>query len=184
MDLIHPVEILVQILKADLDELTDARTYIVKPEYDSKNPSAVQVIYKVSGSKFAKDAVATIKLGKGFDMASDKKIMRLYFEDGTFIEFEYLNTEEELATGKRGSWKLFKSEEGGAKLLESKEVQGLLSYETLINEVVKILQGGEMPLTLDEIKRMYESEWQFQEISKDLKPITDKEEIKKLTEGI
>ncbi len=180
MDWVHPLTILVHALGTESTKLVDAKTYIVRPEYDNINPTAVEVKYEVTGPNFADNAVAEIRIGEGFQIDAYQKRIRLYFEDGSFADFKYLDTPEEFETGKRGSWELYVIEDGKPKLVESKDAVGKLSYEALIDEVIQVLEGDTVPITLEDLAKIYEPEWQFQEIVKGLKPITDQTEIQKL----
>lgn len=172
MDWIHPVEIISNVLGADDWRLVDAKTFIVQPLYDVVNPTAAEAKFGVSGRNF-KSCLAVVRIGKGFEM--EHKRIKINFENAT-VDLGYLSTEEEFLTGKRGEMKIVA---GNTQTIVPK---GQLSYEVMIDEILGMLNGIQPRLILEDIKKIYEPEWKFQEITKKLQPVKDIEEIQKFVQ--
>ncbi|MBI2543243.1 MAG: Gfo/Idh/MocA family oxidoreductase [Candidatus Aenigmarchaeota archaeon] len=172
MDWIHPLTIISDVMKADKFDLVSAKTFVLQPDYDMVNPTAVESEYKVKGNNFSDGNSLLIRVGKGSEF--EHKAMRIYFENA-FVDLKYLNTEEEFLTGKRGDMIITEN----SKIIERISPAGPLSYEFMIQEMIKMVNGNNPALTVDDIIKMYEPEWQFQEFSKDTRPTKDKNEIQK-----
>ncbi len=173
MDWIHPLSIIIHIMKPENIHIEDVKTYIVRPEFDPVNPTAVDTTYRLNGDNFSDSSMTRIRIGKGLDIGLSKKQMEIVFEDGASLHLQYLNTEEEFSTGKMGVMEIEKN----GKIIESVEPVGPLSYEVLIKEVLGMLEGGKPYLTIDDATKIYDPVWKFQEISKQLKPIQDTKAI-------
>ena len=172
LDWIHPVEITSHVLKAESWKLIDARTFLVQPLYDTVNPTAVEAKFEINGGNFKPSSVIHIRVGKGFDF--EHKRFRLNFENDS-VDLDYLSTEEEVITGKRGEMKIT----GDKRTIIP---NGPLSYEIMIDGMLGMLRGMNPSLSLDDAIKIYEPVWQFQEISKEMQPIRSKEEIKRFAE--
>lgn len=171
MDWVHPISITSHVLKAGSWKLVDARTFLVQPMYDAVSPTAVEAKFEIKGENFTPDSAVVIRVGKGFEL--EHKRFRINFEH-TNVDLNYLSTEEEIITDARGEM-IVTGGSGVQKVIP----KGLLSYETMIREMLEMLQGRTPSLSLDEIRKIYEPEWQFQEFSKNLQPIKDRNEIQK-----
>lgn len=170
MDWIHPVSITSNVLKAEGWKLTDAKTFIVQPMYDAVNPTAVEARFEIKGENFKQNSSILVRVGKGFDF--EHKKFRLNFENVT-VDLNYLSTEQEVSTGKRGEMKIINDD------IQTIVPEGPLSYEIMIDEMVGMMKGAQPKLTSDDIEKIYEPEWEFQKFSKDSAPVKDKEEIQK-----
>ncbi|MBU5537522.1 MAG: Gfo/Idh/MocA family oxidoreductase [Candidatus Aenigmatarchaeota archaeon] len=172
LDWIHPIEITSHVLRADSFKLVDARTFVVQPLYDTVNPSAVECRFILKGENF-KDSEIVVRVGKGFEL--EHKKFRIKFEDAV-VDLNYLSTEEEISTGRRGEMEIFN--DGHQTVVP----QGPLSYEVMIQEMLRMIKGTPPNLSLEEIKKFYGPIWDFQKFTEDLQPTKDKEEIKKFVE--
>ena len=169
MDWVHPISITSNVLKAEGWKLAQAQSFIVQPMYDMVNPTAVEAKFEIKGSNFKPDSVIQIRVGKGFDV--EHRRFRINFENGT-VDLSYPSTEDEIKKGVRGEMKIISGNNSQAVIQ-----QGPLSYEITVNETLNMLKGIRSSLNLDDIKKIYEPEWQFQEISKDMHPRNDLNEI-------
>ncbi len=169
LDWIHPVEITSHVLKASSLDLMDAKTFLIQPLYDTVNPSAVEAKFSLSGENFKPNAKIVVRVGKGFEL--DCKKFEIRFENAT-VDLNYLNTEEETTTGRRGYMEIFDGDH------QTISPQGPLSYEIMVQEILRMLKGDSPSLTLEEIEKFYEPVWDFQEFSKGLQPVKDRDEIK------
>ena len=170
LDWIHPVEIASNVLGADSWKLAGARTFIVQPLYDVVNPTAVEARFEVKGEIFQPGSQAVIRVGKGLDV--EHKRFRIKFENGA-VDLNYLSSEEEIVTGKRGYMEIF---DGGHQSITP---TGPLSYEIMVQEMLNMLKGRSPSLTLEETEKFYEPVWDFLELSKGLQPMADTNEIGK-----
>lgn len=171
MDWIHPYEVLFHGAKASSIVLREARTFILNREYGAE-PSGVEAISEISGPHFAEGAVAAVRVGKG--ARSGMKRVRTYFEDGAYADFDFANNEDELGTGHRGSWSLFERDgraAGGGK------PTGPDTSEIFAHDIAELCRGNNNGLTVEEIKRLYRPQWDFQRMSHGAAAQTDPEKV-------
>jgi len=173
MDWIHPISITSNVLKADDWKLTNARTFIIQPIYDAINPTAVEAKFEIIGENFKPNSNIVIRVGKGFEL--EHKRFRINFENAA-VDLNYLSTEEEIITGKRGEIKIVAGETATIT------PNGALSYEIMIEEMVNMLKNISPKLKLEDIQKIYEPEWMLQEISEELQPVKMPDEIQKFVE--
>ena len=176
MDWIHPYEILFQGSEVKSAKILDASFFIMNEDYDKENPSGVEVLSKINGEYFEKDASAAIRVGKG--STGDVKRVRFYFDDNLFAEFNFMNSEDEFGSDKRGNWKLLRKKQDNTKVLKFNEPRGPNSSEIFANEIIQLCNGKNTGLVIDEIKRMFDPQWAFQKIMDEKTPIVDPEKIK------
>lgn len=176
LDWIHPMEITSNVLGAESWKLMDAKSFIVQPLYDEVNPTAVETKFEVNGNNFASHSPVVVRVGKGFD--AEHKRFRINFENAA-VDLNYLSTEEEIVTGERGEMRIITNNN-----VETIIPNGPLSYEIMIHEMLEMLKGIRPGLTLEDIKKIYEPEWIFQDFSKETTPIKDKKEIQKFVQNI
>lgn len=170
MDWIHPISIIAYTLKAERMKMYEVQPFIIQPLYDKENPTGFEAKYKVNGRYFLRDAVAVIRVAKGLDLAH--KVMRLVFEDAT-VDLLYISTDEEFLTGSRGEIRIAR------KGMEDRVIRpiGPLSYEPMINDMLKMMKGERPMLSIDDIIRIYEPEWELQQGIYAKTSIQDKERI-------
>ena len=77
MDWIHPFEILYRGTKASSIDLNDVNIYLMKKEYDNKNPSGINAKIKLKGDYFKGIVDGTVNIAKGAPF--DKKAIRFYY---------------------------------------------------------------------------------------------------------
>jgi hypothetical protein len=180
LDWIHPVEILVHLCKADFLECYRAEPYIVNPAYDTVNPTAVCARFKIAGEMFSEGASATIRVGKGFPAGHTHKTLRLVFEKNAHLNLNYISSEEEFETGSRGTWELVEFSGGKKTTVMSGAPKGPLSYDFLVTHMLDMVEKKKAPLTIEEIKKIYEPVWQFHEAAINVAPIADTQAVERL----
>jgi hypothetical protein len=176
MDWMHPYEVLFYGSKAESAKLLDASLFVMNKDYGEKYPSGVEALSEVNGEYFEKDASAEIRIGKG--STEDVKRARFYFDDNISAEFNFLNSEEEFGSDKRGSWRLVRKKEGKTEVLKSDEPKGPDTSEIFASEIIELCNGKKVGLTVDEIKKLYGPQWDFQRLIGDKTPIADHEKVK------
>lgn len=178
LDWIHPIEILVKFCKVEFLKCFNTELYIVNSAYDTLNPSGVCARFKIEGDWFLPEALATIRVGKGFPLGLTHKTLRLVFEKNAMLDFNYVSAEKELKTSSRGGWELReKTANNEIKLIKRGKPKGAAPYDILVRNMVKIIEGKKPPLTITDIKKIYEPEWQFQEKSRSNTPRRDEKSI-------
>ncbi len=172
MDWIHPYEILFHGAKADSVKLSDANPLIINSKFGSEDPSGIDATVTVNGSLFEKDAIAAIRVGKGAD--TDLKRFRFYFKGGIFAEFNFLNSNAEFSSPGRGTWSVVANGSGRREVLESGEPSGPDTSQLFASDIIEFCSGGKrVGLSTDEIRRLYQPQWDFQKMIKRKKPSAD-----------
>ncbi|MEK6909755.1 MAG: hypothetical protein AABW61_01615, partial [Candidatus Aenigmatarchaeota archaeon] len=174
MDLIHPVDIASKVLNVREWGIVDAKTFILQPLYDTVNPTAAEARFEIKGENFNQNSTIVVRVGKGLD-AEHKKI-RINFENAV-VDLNYVTTEKEIVSGDRGEMKIT------SDATQTIFPKGPLSYEIMVGEMLRMLKGDGSGLTLEDIRKIYEPEWEFQEFSKDISPVRSKEEIQKFVQN-
>lgn len=131
----------------------------------------------MSGRHFGNGADAVIRVGKGAETCM--KRARFYFEGGELLDFDFLNNEQEFSSQRRGSWRLSNSK---GKTLDSGEPAGPNSSELFARDIVELCNGSNLGLTVAEIKRMYQPQWDFQRIAKNKQVVSDAAGLSKFIE--
>jgi len=173
MDLIHPVGIASKVLNVSEWGLVDAKTFMLQPLYDTVNPTAAEARFEIKGDNFNQNSTIVVRVGKGLDV--EHKKIRINFENAV-VDLSYLTTEKEIVSGDRGEMKITSD---GTQTIFPK---GPLSYEIMVGETLRMLEGDGSGLTLEDIRKIYKPEWEFQEFSKDISPVKSKEEIRKFVQ--
>jgi len=176
MDWIHPYEILFNGARVKSSKLLDARFYIMNDGYCKDNPSGVEALSVVNGEFFEENARATIRVGKG--STEDVKRVRFYFDDDVFAEFNFLSSEKEFVSDRRGSWKLIRKRRDDYEVLKYVEPSGPNPSQIFASDIIKLCNGQNVGLTIAEIKRLYAPQWEFQRYMCEKTPIVDREQIK------
>ncbi len=170
MDWIHPLSIISYVMKAERFSLQDCTPYVIQEFYDSVNPTGYHGRFGVKGRHFSQDAVAVVRVGKGVREAH--KVFKVRLEDAQ-VELLYISTDDEFLTGSRG--KMVITEKGGKSTTVSPS--GPLSYEFMIDDMLRMLKGGAPMLSLEDITKIYEPEWQIQRGLASAKPVRKRDEI-------
>ncbi len=171
MDWIHPISIISHTMKSSSMRLTQLDGYILQPLYDNVYPTGFSARYDVKGEYFSSSCEAIIRVGKGLDIAH--KVMRVEFEEAA-VDLIYISTDEEFTTGQRGEVKIAKK---GGQEVEVLRPKGPLSYEPMLEDMLRMINGKEPSLTIDDIVKIYEPEWQLQERIFSEEPVRDKNRI-------
>ena len=174
MDWVHPISITSNVLKADSWKLLDGKPFVVQPAYDTVNPTAAEAKFEIKGENFKPNSTIVVRIGKGFEV--EHKRFRITFENVT-VDLNYLSTEEETITGKRGEMKIIDED------TQTVVPEGPVSYELMIGEMLEMFKGTRPRLTIEDIEKIYEPEWMFQEFSKEITAINDKTEIQKFVQN-
>jgi len=174
MDWIHPISITSNVLKADSWRLLDGKPFVVQPAYDTVNPTAAEAKFEIKGGNFKPNSTIVVRIGKGFEV--DHKRFRIAFENAT-ADLDYLGTEEETITGKRGEMRIVGED------TQTVVPEGPVSYELTIGEMLEMLKGIRPRLTLEDIEKIYAAGWEFQSFSRDITPVKEKEEIHKFVQN-
>lgn len=174
MDWIHPLAITSNVLKAGSWKLLDGKTFVVQPAYDAVNPTAAEAKFEIKGENFKPNSIIVVRIGKGFE--AEQKRFRMTFENAA-VDLDYLSTEEEAITGKRGEMRIVGED------TQTVVPKGPVSYELVIGEMLEMLKGTRPGLTLGDIEKIYGPEWMFQEFSKETTAINDKTEIQKFVQN-
>ncbi|MEM0118490.1 MAG: Gfo/Idh/MocA family oxidoreductase [Conexivisphaerales archaeon] len=178
MDWIHPISIISHTMKAERMVLQQGRGYILQPMYDKVYPTGFLARYKVTGEYFADGSEAVIRVGKGLNIAH--KVMRLQLEEA-MIDLIYISTDEELTTGSRGEMKI--AEKGGEVVMV--RPSGPLSYEPMLDDMLRMVRGQPPSLSVDDIVRIYDPEWQLQDAIAVNEVVKDRAEIEHfVSEGL
>jgi len=178
MDWIHPLEILSYICKADFVDCLEAETFIVNKEYDYINPTGAYAKFNLEGSNFTQDALAYVRVGKGFPHGITHKTLRLVFEKNAFLDLNYISSEQEFNSDLRGTWELVEMGNGERKVVNFSSPTGPISYQFMINEIIEIINGKKPSMSLDGIKKIYKPLWMFQDATKNKEPRRDVNSIK------
>lgn len=176
LDWIHPIEVLVKGCGASFTELLESDGYLVNEEYTNENPTAAHAMFGVEGEVFEEEAVANIRVGKGFREVGTHKVLRFVFED-SYLDFEYASSEEEFETSYRGEWAWKQQTNGSLEVLDSGKPVGPIPYELLIQDIEDALEGKGTPLGRMDVMRMYEPVWGYNEKVDLRDPIRDKEKV-------
>jgi len=170
MDWIHPISIISHTMKSTSMTLKQSHGYILQPLYDKVYPTGFLARYEVKGDYFSDNCEAVIRVGKGLDIAH--KVMRINFEEAE-IDLIYISTDEEFTTGGRGEIRIAKK--GGE--VEMIRPKGPLSYEPMLDDMLRMMRGEMPSLSIDDIVRIYDPEWQLQERVFSEQAIRDKSKI-------
>lgn len=158
MDWIHPFELFYFGAKADKMMLKDVEPYVVNGEYDLSNPTGIHAEVELSGRFFTKGAIAFIRIAKG--TRESKKSARFVFESGAYLDLNYLDSETEFGSEKRGAWELYEK----GRLVERGEPTGPTTSEVLVDDMIGMCEGQKRGFSLEDAANIFEPQWKYQEI--------------------
>lgn len=181
MDWIHPFEVYLKGAMAGTMDLTDAQNFVVNADYDPKNPTGVQAEVALAGKLFEDGATATIRIAKGVEEKQAMKMMRFNMESGSYLVLDFLDSEAEFTSKKRGGWQLY-SKDG--RLLESGTPTGSTSSEILVDDILAMCGGERRGLTTHEMQKIFEPQWTYQELYVDRPIKTGGDARRFIEEGI
>lgn len=171
MDWIHPFEIIYLGAGSSRMKLKSVDTYIVNQSYDTENPTGIDAEVEVSGNRFSPNATAKLSLAKGTE--KDTKSFVFTFESGASLKLDYMDSETEFSSGKRGRWS-FRSPGNEIK----GEPSGPSTSELLINDIVSMLEGRQAGISLKDLEEIFSPQWDYQEISKRIRPSAETWKVK------
>ena len=171
MDWIHPFEILYRGTDAHSIKLNSVKNYIMNKEYSNINPSGIEAKIELEGNHFKNKVNGSIRIAKGAPF--DKKTVRFYLEDNSFLELAYMSSDREAATGMRGCWSLNKNSID----IASNCPRGPDTSEFFVNDILKLVTGEPAGFGIEYMEKIFETQWTYQELSKNKELISDTEEL-------
>ncbi|MEM3839099.1 MAG: hypothetical protein QXF01_00775 [Candidatus Micrarchaeaceae archaeon] len=156
MDWIHTFEIVVNGAKADKADLADFELFMVNKKYDAEHPTGIAAYVGLSGKHFANGATCTMRMAKGTKKGI--KAARFYFKSGAYLELEYLNSDEEFNSDKRGTWKLYNEN----RCVELGNAKGLNTSEVFVKDIIGMCHGKQAGLSVAEARILFEPQWEYQ----------------------
>ncbi len=176
MDWIHPYEIVILGALAEKITIRGLKQYAVNQKYSNDFPTGVETFMEVNGEYFSDDAAWISRISKGVPKGKGIKKVWFIFENGFRLDLHYISSELEFNSDKRGEWKLFDDKN---RLLKHESPKGKTSSEILVEDIVEMCIGNAKVLTIDKIKKLFEPQWKYQELSKNSALITDNGEVDK-----
>ncbi len=171
MDWIHPFEIIYRGMQADSVNITKLNLFVMNDLYDKENPTGIEAVINVKGKRFSDNAKGTVRVAKG--AAVDKKAVRVYLESGAYLELVYLDSDREASTGMRGCWTLMKN---GIEL-NTQCPRGMNTSEFFVEDIIKKAKGEESGFGLSFIEKLFETQWQYQDLYKSIELNKDKKAV-------
>ncbi len=169
MDLIHPTEVLYVGTKARFKECLDANLYMVNSKMCSDDPTGVEVWYKVEGKYYADNAIAAIRVGKGFPHGLNYKALRLTFANGTYLDVKFENALIEYTSKKRGSWRVKRQTNGDVEVLERGDPRGKTPFALMVDDVIRMIKGENPPISIDQMEEVFNIQWMFRDLASEKK---------------
>lgn len=158
MDWIHPFEVLYFGAKATGMRLKDIEPYVVNKDYDKLNPTGIHAEVDVFGKFFSDSATAFVRMAKG--TKESKKSMRFLFESGSYLDLNYIDSEIEFESSKRGTWEFF----DGGIVIEKGAPSGPTTSEMLVSDMINMCEGEQKGISLDDAAAIFEPQWKYQEL--------------------
>ncbi len=147
LDWIHPIEVLVYACGARFDDLVEGSGVRTTDAYGVDHPTAAELTYDVSGPAFADGATATIRIGKGFPRDVPHKAGR-FTMDGQTLDISYASSSVEKETSDRGAL-TYEGRDAAMDVLDGPD-----PYTLMVEDMGRVLEGGEPPFTLEEGREM------------------------------
>ena len=176
MDWIHPFEIFYSGTRASSVTLDDVSLYAIEKDYDQKNPTGIEARISLTGSHFTGSVTGSVRIAKGAPV--NKKMVRLYLESGAYLELSYVGAEREASTGMRGCWSLVKN---GVELV-TECPRGPDTSDLLVGDVLRLARGEPTEFGIDYMEKVFETQWQYQDMQKGKELISSGEEVSKFIE--
>lgn len=183
MDWIHPFEVYYKGAMAKAFKLKEAESYIANPDYSRTNPTAAMVRVGIEGALFRPGAEAVIRVGMGLRLDGQRKRMRFVFEEGQCLDLEFINSEAEYTSGRRGSWTL--AREAGGEVVESGAPAGPTTSDILVGDILELCRGSNPGFSTDDMRAIFESQWRYQDMMASREPVGGAPEVERfIQEGI
>lgn len=175
MDWIHPYEVLFYGALAKQVKLDKANLFIMDKDFGS-DASGIETVSSIKGKYFASGAMGSMRIAKG--AKESIKSVVFGFDDGIRAEFIFLSSEEEFGTGKRGTFRLLQNKAGKEIGIRKYEASGPDTSEIFAKDIESLCCDGPNPgLSMDEIKKLYGPQWEFQRITNGVTPESGIEEV-------
>jgi predicted dehydrogenase len=173
MDIIHPYEILFFGAAAKEVHIKKVQLNLINKDYSAVYPSGVDVEITVSGQHFKEGAQGTIRVGMGFPRGYGEKKMEFILEDGSAFYISFVSYEAEQNRVQMPYWELISRSGGKEEVIDFGRPGNGEDSEatTLISSMVKLYEGKEPNLTLDEAAKIFGPQWEYQRLSKGMKPV-------------
>jgi hypothetical protein len=180
MDWIHPFEIYYKGGLVERFDLKEIKPYGVNQDYDTVNPTGIYAKVELSGTFFRPGTTAQIRIAIGLKSRGQKKCMRFVFEKGQCLELEFVNSEAEYLSDKRGVW-ILKDKVGG-EIIASDSPTGPTPSDILVNDILELCRGRNPGFTADDMRAIFEPQWRYQEMLPGAKLVMDGAEVDKFVE--
>ena len=164
MDWIHPFEILFHGAMAESASISSLRLFAVNSVYKGREPTGVEAGLSIRGDGFSSGARGTIRVAKDTDGVGRKAAV-ISFESGAQLQLEYQDSETEFRNGTNGSWRLVS---GHGEVLEKGSPIGSNTSVIMVKDMLERLNGRMSGLGVQEICRLYEPQWRYQELAPEL----------------
>ncbi len=174
MDWIHPFEVILNGARADSVKLDNIKQYVINESYTTIYPTGIESKIIVNGRHFIKDTKWTSKIGKGVKDGQQKKTVHLYFESGNILELNYKNSEKEFSSTERGTWNLY---DKNNNIIAKGSPSGMTASELLVSDILELCNGKGPMLKINEIKKLFQPQWDYQKMSINSALIKNKKEI-------
>lgn len=178
MDWIHPMEVVFHAFDCRFGEIESLDTYAVNPAYDRKNPTGIHASVGILGDEITADARLNMWIAKGVEQNASRKSMRFVFESGSYLRLDYIGSEHEFTSVRRGEVELGHFD--GQKYLPetTKMLVGETSSETYIKEIIGLCEGKRPGFTIDQVAELFKPQWEYQSKAAEMTQIQNREEIK------
>ncbi len=177
MDWIHPYEILFFGAGADKIKVQKANNFIVNKDYDKQNPTGVETFVKVSGKNFGPNSHGIIRISKGLPHETGLKRFVFNFESGTRLYLNFVGSQIEFNSNLRGNWQLVKETSSSCQVLDSGLPHGPSTSELLLADIIKLCEGRGPYLKMDDIRKVFDPQWQYQKLLEGSGNIDSQEEV-------
>jgi len=174
MDWVHPFEVYYKGALARRFHLLDMTPYIINSGYSDSDPTGVHAIVEIEGEHFKRGAIADIRVGMGLRSSSLRKRMRFFFENASYLDLNFINSEEEYVSEDRGSWELF---DRHGKIIESGHPKGPTSSDIFMNDILELCRGRHPGFSTDDLRIIFEQQWRYQEMLKSKRLVRDEKKI-------
>ncbi len=178
MDWIHPMEVAFHAFDCRFGKINDVETYAVSPLYDRKNPTGIHASVGLSGDRFTAGAMLNMWIAKGVDQKSSRKSMRFVFESGNYLLLDYVGSEHEFTSARRGGVELGHFEGQKPVPETTKMLVGENSSDIYIREIVSLCEGRNPGFTIGQITELFKPQWDYQSKTSGLVPRSSKEDIR------
>ncbi len=183
MDWIHPYEVIYYATRCKFGKIVELRNFIVNDGYSKDKPTGVEAKVELSGRYYMEGAIATIRVAKGTPEQYVCKYLVVNFESGNKARLIFPGHESEFNNSSdRGKLDILGS---SGEVLRSELLNGQNTSELFIKDIMDFCNGNHVGLKLNDIRKIFKPQWEYQKMAKSKEPIRDKDEIKRyLDEGV